>query len=153
MMGNDFVMEVTGLIELQTKLLKISSPDSIKRAITPAMDEVTEEAARRLRARAPRSQKPQKPSKKKAQPWRDGKHAAEKINVEPLKMDRKGELLQFAGIRADDNSPGFYLKFHEFGTTQMDARPFARPTYMEMRLPYIRRMTEAYQELLEELEE
>lgn len=41
----------------------------------------------------------------------------------------KGIKVVKVGITKEDNSEAFYLKFHEYGTSKMPARPFMRPAF------------------------
>ena len=41
----------------------------------------------------------------------------------------KGIKIVKIGISKADNSEAFYLKFHEYGTSKMSARPFMRPAF------------------------
>ena len=45
----------------------------------------------------------------------------------------KGIKVVKVGISREDNSEAFYLKFHEFGTSKMSARPFMRPAFERKR--------------------
>lgn len=45
----------------------------------------------------------------------------------------KGIKVVKVGISKEDNSQAFYLKFHEYGTSKMPARPFMRPAFERKR--------------------
>ena len=45
----------------------------------------------------------------------------------------KGIKVVKVGISKGDNSEAFYLKFHEYGTSKMAARPFMRPAFERKR--------------------
>jgi len=45
----------------------------------------------------------------------------------------KGIKVVKIGIGREDNSWAFYLKFHEYGTSKMVARPFMRPAFERKR--------------------
>lgn len=45
----------------------------------------------------------------------------------------KGRKIVKVGISKADNSEAFYLKFHEWGTSKMAARPFMRPAFERKR--------------------
>lgn len=45
----------------------------------------------------------------------------------------KGIKVVKVGISREDNSEAFYLKFHEYGTSKMSARPFMRPAFERKR--------------------
>lgn len=60
-------------------------------------------------------------------PERTGK-AKTHLKVNPVKKE-KGIKVVKVGITREDNSQAFYLKFHEYGTSKMSARPFMRPAF------------------------
>jgi HK97 gp10 family phage protein len=57
-------------------------------------------------------------------------HAADHISISKVKM-RDGARYVLVGVERTDNSKWFYLKFHEFGTSKMAARPWAAPAATE----------------------
>lgn len=79
---------------------------------------------------APRSDKPRQPGKKDK--WRTGQHAADNIEVSKVKR-KEGIKVVDVGITKGDNSPYFYLKFHEWGTSKMKATPFIQPSFENKR--------------------
>lgn len=56
----------------------------------------------------------------------DGKAALKTSRVK-TKGDSKNVLI---GIEKGDISEVFYMKFHEFGTSKMPAKPFMQPAYL-----------------------
>ena len=60
-------------------------------------------------------------------PKRTGKASGLLEITYPKKI--KGILTVKIGIQKSDNSQAFYLKFHEWGTSKMPARPFMRPAF------------------------
>lgn len=78
-----------------------------------------------IEKRAPRS-----PMSDKQAP--DHRHAADHISVSKIKL-KGGTRHILVGIEKGDNSEFFYMKFHEFGTSKMPARPFMDPAARESR--------------------
>lgn len=79
-----------------------------------------------MRKRAPESDVPRKPTAK--QKWRTGDHASKLIKAGSVISGKNGKYI-LTGIQRGDNSEAFYLKFHEFGTSKMNAQPFVAPSY------------------------
>lgn len=80
-------------------------------------------------SRAPRSDEPRLPRAKKNL-WRTGKHAADILKVGNVRRIQGGKAI-YAGLLKGDTSKAFYLKFHEWGTSKLPARPFMEPAAME----------------------
>ncbi|WP_308897558.1 HK97-gp10 family putative phage morphogenesis protein [Candidatus Desulfosporosinus nitrosoreducens] len=78
-------------------------------------------------ARAPRSSSPRLPGGK-SQQWRTGQHLADNIRISGVKT-KDGIKYVLVGIEKTDNSPYFYGKFLEWGTSKLAARPFLGPAY------------------------
>lgn len=64
-------------------------------------------------------------------PERTG-HAKKFLKVSKVSKE-KGMKIVKVGISKGDNSEAFYLKFHEYGTSRMVARPFMRPAFERKR--------------------
>lgn len=57
-----------------------------------------------------------------------------KLNVPINKIERAGSQYHISiGWEKGDNSPYFYAKFLEWGTTKMDKQPFMQPAYQRMK--------------------
>lgn len=80
--------------------------------------------------KAPRSSSPRQPARG-SQSWRTGKHLADNIGITRVKMDEYGGKYVEVGPGPGDNSPFFYGKFLEYGTSKMSARPFMGPAAAE----------------------
>jgi len=57
-------------------------------------------------------------------------HAADHISISKVKF-RDGQRFILVGVERTDNSKWFYLKFFEYGTSKMAARPWAAPAATE----------------------
>ena len=68
---------------------------------------------------------------KKNAPTKTG-HAKSFLKVSKVKKE-KGIKVVKVGISKSDNSEAFYLKFHEYGTSKMPARPFMKPAFLRKR--------------------
>lgn len=123
-------IELEGMDELIKQINAIG-----ERVATRAENKALREGAKVLQEetsrRAPRSSASRSPSGR--QKWRTGQHAADNIGVSNVRTDKDGTKYVLVGITKGDNSPYFYLKFHEWGTTKMSARPFMGPAIEEKR--------------------
>ena len=139
-------IELQGMEELLARLDEIGS-----RVASRAQNKALREAGEVLRAetsrRAPRSASPRPPSK--GQPWRTGRHAADNIAVSKVRTDKDGNRHVLVGLAKGDTSPFFYLKFHEWGTSKMSARPFMGPALEEKRNEIFNTMADVLREEIE----
>jgi len=117
-------LELTGMDELIKQLYAIGERVAI-RAENRALKEGAKVLQEEISRRAPRSAIPRQPSGR--QVWRTGQHAADNIEASGVRTDKYGVKFVLVGAGKGDNSPYFYLKFHEWGTTKMSAKPFMGP--------------------------
>lgn len=112
-MGTEVTM--SGFDELQNNLLLLGANASkVEGDALRAGSRVLQEA---MQKRAPRS-----PYAKE--------HAADHISISKVKQ-RDGARYVLVGVERTDNSKWFYLKFFEYGTSKMAARPWAQPAASE----------------------
>jgi len=121
--------EMSGHEEIEAKIKKLNAQSN--RVENKAMREGAKLLRDAFSERAPRGPSPRQPTSK-SQRWRTGKHAADNIKVGNVRRDRGGKYV-LVGVQKGDNSRYFYLKFHEWGTTKMPAKPFMEPTEREKR--------------------
>ena len=116
-------LEVSGFEELMHQLAQQGKKiDRItNKALRESAKVLRDEAARR----APRSDGPRKPTKN--QSWRTGQHAADHISISRVTMNQYGTKNVMVGVEKGDNSPYFYMKFLEWGTSNITPRPFLLP--------------------------
>lgn len=94
-----------------------------RKALVRALEAGIEVVAGAIGRAAPRSAVPRGPGTGKTQGWRTGRHAADEV------LRGKAQVTEFAasasvGWDTKANDPHFYMKFAEFGTSSIDARPF-----------------------------
>lgn len=77
-------------------------------------------------------------------PERTG-HAKKYLKVSKVSKE-KGIKVVKVGISKGDNSEAFYLKFHEYGTSKMAARPFMRPAFERKRKEALEKTHEVIKE-------
>lgn len=94
--------------------------------------------------KAPRSAEPREP-KPPTQEWRTGEHLADNIVVTRVK--KKGDVkFVEVGPTPGDNSPFFYGKFLEYGTSKMPAQPFMGPAEAESKRDIMETMKDTLRE-------
>lgn len=98
-------------------------------------------------ARAPRSDIPRKPGGK--QTWRTGKHAADNIKLSKITKEDGMRVIRI-GIQRGDTHKYFYLKFFEFGTSKMPAKPFVEPAFHARKKDALLKMAEEFSKGLRE---
>lgn len=113
-------MEFIGLKELIKTCDRLggkTATDKANRNILKKAGKLTQNEAKKL---APRSKDPWLSGRKGN---RTGEHMADKIPVSGVK-NKNGRLFVIVGWDKGDNSPYFYAKFLEYGTSKIPANPF-----------------------------
>jgi HK97 gp10 family phage protein len=116
-------VQLDGMKELLNRLQVLGK--KAERIENEALKAGAEILREEISARAPRSSSPRQP-KPKTQLWRTGEHAADHISISGVKKI-DGVKSVTVGVQKGDNSHYFYLKFFEWGTSKMSARPFMAP--------------------------
>lgn len=98
-------------------------------------------------SRAPRSATPRQPSGK--QTWRTGLHAADNIKLSRVTREDGMKVIRI-GVTRGDIHKYFYLKFFEFGTSKMAARPFVEPAFHAKKKHAINVMADEFRKGLKE---
>ena len=130
-MSFNITMEILGLNEMQREIEKLSTESELKalnKKIVKRAGEIgLQEAEGQIRKKA-YSKNPMKSGRKGS---RTGQHAAD--NVPKAASTQSGNYGEVIGWDRGDVSPFFYMKFHEWGTTEHPAKGFmlaaSRPTY------------------------
>ena len=135
--------ELQGIEELNRKLKKLNSQAS--RIENKALREAAKIILEEIVQRAPRSVEPRKPGKKGSQKWRTGKHAADTLKVGNVTTKNGNKSIK-VGLLRGDKSKAFYLKFHEWGTSKMSARPFMDPAALDKKEEAKQKMAEILRE-------
>ncbi len=118
-----------GMDELLTKVQELGA--TAGRLENQAVQAGAKVVQTNISRRAPRSTQPRQPKESApSQSWRTGQHAADNIKISKV-LKRNGVKTVQVGIQKGDNSHYFYLKFHEWGTSKMQAQPFMGPAAEE----------------------
>lgn len=119
----DSGIELQGIEEFLKSLNSMG--EKTDSAIKKALESTGDKYKSDLIPKIPRSEIP-RASNEKSQSWRSGEHAADHIKRSKV-LGKDGSYYVLIGISRGDNSKWFYLKFIEYGTSNMPARaPFAR---------------------------
>ncbi|EOO28618.1 HK97 gp10 family phage protein [Bacillus cereus VD133] len=111
-------MQLTGMSELMSRLYDLGqSGVKAQNKAVKAGGKVYKEGFSR---EAPRSAVPRLATPK--QSWRTGKHGADNANVSTVKT-KAGVKYVNVGWLKSDNSPFFYMKFQNWGTSKMPHPP------------------------------
>lgn len=105
-----------------------------------ALPRIGNEVLLRIRRDGPRSAVHRGPAKRprgRSDRWRSAVvHAIDTIKVSAIRRDKlTNKPYVVVGPGRGDNSPSFYLKFHEYGTAgdAYGGKPFIRPAHREVR--------------------
>ncbi|MMZ49679.1 hypothetical protein D1872_113840 [compost metagenome] len=131
-------MEVQGMQQMLNKLQSLGN--KAKTVESQALKAGAEVLRSEIAARAPRSSSPRQPNSP-SQSWRTGQHAADHIKMSGVKQADGAKIIE-VGIQKGDRSHYFYLKFHEWGTSKMSAKPFMAPAVAEKRTEATRKVHE-----------
>lgn len=97
--------------------------DAVRKSVlTRTVDAGAEIVAAGIGQAAPRS-KQSRPPGGRTQTWRTGKHAADNVKRSRPKVT-EFEASASVGWDTGANDPYFYMKFFEFGTSSISAKPF-----------------------------
>ncbi|MDK7476312.1 MULTISPECIES: HK97-gp10 family putative phage morphogenesis protein [Bacillus cereus group] len=111
-------MEIQGMTELMLKVQQMGRKGaSAQTKAVKAGGKVFQEGFSR---EAPRSRSPRKATVK--QSWRTGQHGADNAKISAVKS-KEGIKYVNVGWLKGDNSPFFYMKFQNWGTSKMPHPP------------------------------
>ncbi|PHA00940.1 hypothetical protein COE51_06415 [Bacillus pseudomycoides] len=111
-------MELQGMTELMRRVQEMGRKGAIAQGkAVKAGGEVFQEG---FSQEAPRSEEPRQATPK--QSWRTGQHGADNAKVSSVKT-KNGIKYVNVGWLKSDNSPFFYMKFQNWGTSKMPNPP------------------------------
>ena len=145
-------VEIEGMDEALKMLEQV--PLAVERKAVPKalrkLGAITTQEARR---RGAKSSKHRPPGKKGQDKWRNEVvHAIDTIKPGGVRRDTGGVQYVNVGPEKGDNSASFYLKFFEYGSIKMAAKPFLRPARHAVMKEYaVPEMQKAIDEELEKV--
>lgn len=140
-------IEVTGLEELIKECERLGgkvATDKVNRNILKKAGKLTQGEAR---SKAPRSKNPLCSGRKGS---RTGKHMADNIPLSGIK-NKNGSLFIIVGWDKGDDSPFFYAKFIEYGTSKIPANPFLINALNKYKKEFSSLAEKEYEKLIEKL--
>ena len=117
-----------GLDELIKEVEKVASEYEIEKANAKILKECGKKAQSTVKTKMPRSNNPMASGRKGS---RTGQHSADNIPLSGVKK-RKGYQSIIVGWDKSDNSPYFYTKFTEWGTSKMKPLAYMERTKQEL---------------------
>ena len=113
-------MSISGLDELINNCKRLSGTEAIQNTNKKILKKVGKSVQATAKNIAPRSKDPMKSGRKGS---RTGQHMADVIPLSGVK-NKNGSQYITVGWTQSDNSPYFYAKFVEWGTSEQKAQPF-----------------------------
>lgn len=139
-------IEVTGLKELIKECEKLATPKELEEADKRALKRIGKSAKNDLLKVMPKSKDVSKSGRKGSRTY---SHSADNI---PIKIKKEnGKLTVMIGWDKGDNSPYFYTKFIEFGTSKMPPLAPFKKIFIRQRKEWDKIFEEEYIKLLEKL--
>lgn len=140
-------IEVTGLDELIKECERLggkSATDKVNRNILKKTGKLTQNEAK---VKAPRSDNPLNSGRKGS---RTGQHMGDNIPISGVK-NKNGSLYIIVGWEKGDDSPFFYAKFIEWGTSKIPANPFLLNALNKYKKDFTSIAEKEYSKLIEKL--
>lgn len=139
-------IDVTGLQELITECERLSTPKELEDVNKKALKRCGDIAKNEVVKAMPKSKDVSKSGRKGSRTY---KHSSDNI---PIKLTKKGgKMLIIVGWERGDNSPYFYAKFIEFGTSKQPPQAPFKKVFINQRLEYDLIFLEEYKKKLEKL--
>lgn len=139
-------IEITGLDELIKQVEEAATPREIEKADRKALKRCGDMSKYEVALAFPRSKDVTKSGRAGSRTYQ---HAGDNVPMVIKKKD--GKLMVVVGWEKSDNSPYFYSKFIEFGTTRMPPiAPFKR-TFIKLRKYWDEIFKEEYEKLIEKI--
>ena len=136
-----------GLDELIKEVEKVASEYEIEKANAKILKECGKKAQSTVETKMPKSNDPMKSGRKGS---RTGQHSADNIPLSGVK-NRKGYQSIIVGWDKSDNSPYFYTKFTEWGTTKMKPLAYMERTKQELTGYFSKVEKKEYESLISKL--
>lgn len=140
-------MEFEGLSEIIKQAEKIASISEIEKTNKNILKKCGKVVQKESKSKARRSKNPMESGRKGS---RTGQHMGDNIPLTGVKK-KHGNLYIIVGWEKEDNSPYFYAKFEEWGTSQRPAAPFLNPSVEKHKKEFNKIAEEEYNKLLKDL--
>lgn len=137
-------MSFEGIDELLRQVESCYTDSEIKKQDKKILRECANKTIPVVKRKMPRSINPANSGRKGS---RTGQHSADNIPVSSVKTI-KGKSSIVVGWEKSDNSPYFYTKFTEWGTTRIKPRAYMQTTATQMKSKYNEIAQEQYQNMV-----
>lgn len=141
------VIKFEGLEELLKEVERVGSSAAISKANSEILKKCGEKARDVARTKMPKSENPMKSGKRGS---RTGKHSADVLPLSRIK-NKKGYQSILVGWDKSDNSPYFYTKFTEWGTTKIRPIAYMEKTKQELTKYFSEVAEKEYKKLISDL--
>lgn len=137
-----------GLDELIKKVEEIASEREIEKANAKILKKCGQKAQSTAKNKMPISNDPMLSGRKGS---RTGQHSADNVPLSGVKKKNSYQSI-VVGWEKSDNSPYFYTKFTEWGTTKMKPRAYMQKTKEELTEYFSEVAQSEYENLIKKLE-
>lgn len=141
-------MEIEGIEELIKEVEKVSGDSEIEKANKNILKKAGKLVQSEAKKRIHRSDNPMKSGRKGT---RTGQHAGDNLPLSGVKK-KSGSLYIIVGWEKGDNSPYFYMKFEEYGTSKTPPHPALKPALEAYKNEFSKIAAEEYNNLLKNLQ-
>lgn len=139
-------IEVTGLRELIKQCEEIATPRELETTDKLALKKCSNLAEKEVEKLIPVSKDVSKSGRKGSRTFQ---HAKDNV---PIKIKNVGgKMMAIIGWEKSDNSPYFYMKFIEFGTSKMPPQAPFKKVFIKQRGKWDEIFIEEYEKLVEKL--
>jgi HK97 gp10 family phage protein len=138
-------MEFDGLDKIIDSLKELSSEAEMDVINTAILKEQSEIARNIIKSKLPKSKDVSKSGRKGS---RTGKHYKDNVPISKVRKTKNGYLYMVVGIEKGDNSPYFYSKFLEWGTSKMKPRPIFAQTSETIQKNLDKKALKEYEKIL-----
>lgn len=141
------IIKFEGLEDLIKEVEKIGSVVEVERANTKILKECGKKAQNIVRTKMPVSSDPMNSGRIGS---RTGQHSKDNVPLSGIKK-KNGYQSIIVGWEKSDNSPYFYVKFTEWGTSKMRPKAYMERTRQELESYFSKVAETEYQSLLNKL--
>lgn len=141
------IIKFKGLDELIKEVENIASEAEIEKANTKILKKCGEKARSVVKTKMPRSNDPMLSGRKGS---RTGQHSADNVPLSGVKK-KNGYQSIIVGWEKSDNSPYFYVKFTEWGTSKIKPRAYMQKTKDELTSYFSKVAQSEYESLISKL--
>ncbi len=141
------IIKFVGIEELIKEVEKVASNKELEKINANILRKCGKKAQSVVKTKMPKSDNPMHSGRKGS---RTGKHSADEVPLSGVK-NKKGYQSIVVGWDKDDNSPYFYTKFTEWGTSKIKPLAYMEKTKEELQEYFSNIAQEEYENLISKL--